>query len=216
MKTRTPEWGWELTLEEDLTNMSDDYLEKYKPTIDLSKSFVFDETLPDSDLAFDLNKKLVVARKLENITFIAMGHMLKVIRDRKLYKNLDYEDFSQYCNSDDLDFSREKAYACIRIYELFIEKLGLNPDEISKLGIARLHMLAPTIKKIEDRDEAIAKVEEARDLRYNDFVRQNKTQANIDGKPNFYWSEEQQKWIVNFYDDMTELKSLGNWGDRNG
>lgn len=191
-----------------------DFLEKYKPTIDLSETFVVNESLEDDELAFDLNRKLLTARKLQDITFIAMGKMLKVIRDRKLYKTLDFEDFSQYLASEELDFSREKAYLYIRIYEVFVERLQLKQEELSKLGVVRLMMLAPVVKKIDDDKEAIQKVEEAKDLRYNDFVRKTKTENNKDGKPSVYWSEEAQKWIVNYYEDITALVTLGKWTDK--
>lgn len=191
-----------------------DFLDKYKPKVDLSQAFVIDEEQTDEDLAFDLNKKLLTARKLQDITFLAMGKILKVIRDRKLYKTLDFEDFSQYLASEELSFSREKAYVYIRIYELYVERLHLNQDELSKLGVVRLMMLAPVVRNIESDEEAIKKVEEAKDLRYNDFVRQTKIQTSKDGKPTVYFSEELQKWVVNFYDDKTQLISLGLYKDR--
>lgn len=191
-----------------------DFLQKYKPNIDLAETFRVDENLSDEDLSFDLWRKLLTARKLQDVTFIAMGKILKVIRDRKLYQKLDYEDFSQFLASEELSFSREKAYMYIRIYEVFIEHLQLNADEMSKLGVVRLQYLAPIVRKIEDREDAIKKIDEMSKLRYNDFVRETKQQTSKDAKPNVYFSEEASKWIVNFYEDKTHLISLGKWEDR--
>lgn len=191
--------------------MSESDLTLYKPTADISQVFSVDETLPDNELAFDLLKKLTVARKIQDATFIAIGKMLKIVRDKKLYKKFDFENFSQFLASEELSFSREKAYAYIRIYEIFVERLVLDPNEISKLGVVRLMMLAPVIKGIEDRDEAIAKIEESKDLRYNDFVREVKSQTNRDGRPTVYWSEETEKWIVNFFEDTTTLVPMGKF-----
>lgn len=191
-----------------------DTISKYKPNIDLTDTFKVDEGLSDRDLAFNLWERLQFARKLQDATFLAIGKMLKITRDRKLYKQLDYEDFSSYLESEELSFSREKAYLYIRIYEVFIEQLQLNEMEMSKLGVVRLQHLAPIVRKIENRDEAIQKIEEMSSLRYNDFIRETKNQTSQDGKPNVYWSEEAQKWIVNFWDDKTHLVSLGKWADR--
>lgn len=191
-----------------------DFLEKYKPTIDVSQSFVFDETQTDDELSFELNRKIITARKLQDFTFLALGKMLKTFRDRKLYKQLDFENFGQYLASEELSFSREKAYMYIRIYEIFVERLQLSEDALSKLGVVRLRMLAPVVREIEDNEKAIQKVEEAQDIRYNDFVRQNKQQLNKDGNPNVYFSEELQKWVVNYYEDLTQLISIGKWSDR--
>lgn len=195
-------------------------LELYKPTADISKIFEIDEKLPDNELTFVLFKNLTIARKIESSTFIVMGRMLKIVRDRKLYKYLDFDDFSQFLASEELSFSREKAYACIRIYELYIEKLQLSPDDISKLGIARLMMLVPVIKDIVDRKDAIKKIEESKDLRYNDFVRKVKDETNKTGKPNVYWSKETEKWIVQFFENITHLINIGDFekkeGEKNG
>lgn len=191
-----------------------DFLEKYKPNIDLTQAFIFDDSQPDEELSFELNKKIQIARKLQDFTFLALGKMLKTFRDRKLYKQLDFENFSQYLASEDLSFSREKAYVYIRIYEIFVERLHLNQDELSKLGVVRLMTLAPVIRGIEDDQQAIQKVEEAKALRYNDFIRQIKQETSKDGKPTMYWSEEAQKWIVNYYEDITALVTLGKWSDR--
>lgn len=191
-----------------------DFLEKYKPNIDVSKTFVFDEELPDDELSFDLNKKIQTARKLQDFTFLALGKMLKTFRDRKLYFKLDFEDFGQYLASEELSFSREKAYAYIRIYELFVERLNFNETELSKLGVVRLMMLAPVIRATENNEEAIKLVEDSKDLRYGDFVRQVKQKANRDGKPSVYWSEELTKWVVSYFEDRTQLVTLGKWSDQ--
>lgn len=194
--------------------MNESDIALYKPTADINQIFNVDETLPDNELAFDLLKKLTVARKLQDATFIAIGKMLKIIRDKKLYKKFDFENFSQFLESEELSFSREKAYAYIRIYEIFVERLTLDPNEISKLGVVRLMMLAPVVRNIEDRNEAIAKIEESKDLRYGDFVREIKSQTNKDGKPTVYWSDETEKWIVNFFEDTTTLIPLGKFSDK--
>lgn len=188
-----------------------DFLDLYKPKVSINETFSVDETLPDNDLTFDLWKKLITARNIQDITFLAIGKMLKIIRDRKLYKNLDYEDFTQFLASEELSFSREKAYLYIRTYELFIEQLEMNPDEIGKIGVVRLMLLIPVIKKIDNKEEAVAKIEELKDLRYNDFVRNVKRESNHDGKPEVYFSKELNRWIVNYYEDLTVLTSLGQF-----
>jgi len=181
----------------------------YKPTATLEETFSVDEALTDEELTFELLKKLVLARHIQDVSFLAIGKLLKIVRDRKLYLHLDFENFSQFLASEELSFSREKAYLYIRTYELFVEKLGFNPDEIGKMGVVRLMMLIPLIKGIEDKDEAVKKIEELKDTRYGDFVREVKKQTNITGKPEVYWSEEEGKHIVKYFEDTTLLFSLG-------
>lgn len=192
-----------------------DIIQKYKPTASLSEAFTIDETLPDNEQTFDLLKKLVLAKQVQDVAFLTIGKILKIVRDRKLYKFLDFEDFSQFLSSEEVSFSREKAYLYIRVYELFVEKLEFNPDEIGKLGVVRLMMLAPLVKNIENKEDAIKKIDEVKDLRYNDFVKTVKEQTNKTGKPEVFWSEQHSRWVVNYYSDTTLLVDLGGFNGKN-
>lgn len=187
-------------------------LSLYKPNPSVAKTFSVDETLPDPELTFDIFKKLVLARKTQDLVFLSIGKMLKIVRDRKLYKHLDFDNFSQFLASEEIDFSREKAYMYIRIYDMYVDQLALDPDRVAKIGVVRLSMLTPIIKDL-SREEAIEKIEEmgSRDVRYSDFVRTVKEQTNKTGKPTVYWSDEINKWVVKYYEDITTMTSLGHF-----
>ena len=191
-----------------------DKLSLYKPNPSVATAFEVDETMSDEDLTFDAFTKLVLARKTQDFVFLSIGKMLKIFRDRKLYKYLDFDNFSQFLASEELAFSREKAYLYIRTYELYIEKLGMNPDEVGKMGVVRLMMMAPIIRDM-PREEAIQKLENSKGMRYNEFVREVKSQTNTDGRPSVYFSEETNKWMVSYFEDITTLTSLGKLTERN-
>jgi hypothetical protein len=191
-------------------------LTKYKPTADINRLFGVNEDLPDNELTFAALQNLVRARKTQDALFLVIGRMLKLFKDRKLYTNLDFETFEQFLASEEVSFSREKAYLYIRIYEMFVLKFQMSDEEISKLGVARLMMLVPVLREVVDRDEAITKIEQlgGSNLRYNDFVKNVKDVTNKDGKPTIFWSEEGQKWNVSFFNDTTNLIDMGSWADR--
>jgi hypothetical protein len=188
-----------------------DNIQLYKPTISIAETYAVDETLEDRDLSFLAWSKLLLARKISDISFLSIGKLLKLFRDRKLYKTLDYETFEQFLASEELSMSRERAYLCIRVYDLFVEKLGLSQDDAGKMGITRLQLMFPLVKDIENKEEAIAKVEELSALRYNDFVKTAKEEINLDGKPTVYFSEEISKWIVSYYGNITHTVDLGEF-----
>ena len=192
-------------------------LSVYKPNPSVTAAFDVDETMSDADLTFDAFKKLVLARKTQDLVFLSIGKMLKVFRDRKLYKQLDFDNFSQFLASEEISFSREKAYLYIRTYELYVEKLQLDPDEIGKMGVVRLMMMAPVIRDM-NREDAVKELEGKKEMRYGDFVREVKQQTNKDGKPTVYFSEESQKWVINYFENTTLLTSLGMFekGGENG
>jgi hypothetical protein len=50
-----------------------------------------------------------------------------------------------------------------------------------------------------------------KELRYNDFVREVKTQIDTGGKPVVYWSNEAGKWICNYHENVTHLIPLGDY-----
>lgn len=186
-------------------------LQKYKPTVDINALFNVNEALPDNELTFAIHQNIVRAKKTQDAVFLVIGKMLKIFKEKQLFKFLDFETFEQYLASEEVDFSREKAYLYIRIYEMFVLRFQLGDEEISKLGVARLQMLVPLLKEIVDRDEAIKKIEELGDLRYNDFVKKVKSETNTDGKPNVFWSKEAEKWIVQFFNDRTNLVDMGTF-----
>lgn len=185
----------------------------FKPNPSVAAAFDVDETQADADLTFDLYKKLVLARRTQDFVFLAIGKMLQIVRDRKLYKHLDFDNFSQFLASEEIDFSREKAYMYIRIYELYINKLQLNQDNVAKIGVVRLNLLASEVKNM-SREDAVQRIEEAGGMRYNEFIREHKQKSNPEGKPSVYWSEEDELWVVNYFEDNTRLKSLGKFSER--
>lgn len=192
--------------------MAPDPVSLYKPNPSVAAAFEVDESLPDADLTFDLFKKLVLARKTQDFVFLSIGKMLKIVRDRKLYKHLDFDNFSQFLASEEISFSREKAYLYIRTFELYIEKLHMNPEKVGEMGVVRLMMMAPIVRNMSNED-AVKKIEELGDksVRYGEFVRSVKQETNKDGKPSVYFSAESGKWIVNYYENTTQLVLLGKF-----
>lgn len=188
-----------------------EYLEKYNPSTSIFSQFIVDENLPIVDRAFQTWKALLTAKRSHDGLFIVIGMLLKSVRDNKLYEKLDYENFSQFLADEKLGFSREKAYLCIKTYEYYIEYLEMDPEKVREMNISRLALMVPILKKIEDKEEVIRKIESYNSLRHSDFLKEIKQKTNRDGKPNVFWSEEQEKWIVQYYDNTTLLQSIGEF-----
>lgn len=184
----------------------------YKPNPSVTQAFQVDEKLPDNELVFDVFKKLVLARKTQDVVFLAIGRLLALVDERKLYKFLDFENFGQFLASEEISFSREKAYMMMRIYKHYSEYLELSEDVIKDLPIVRLSLMLPILKKIESKEEQVKEIDRMKSLRHTDFVREVKNTLNLDGKPTVYWSEEAGgRWVVNYYEGVTVLNSLGEF-----
>lgn len=172
--------------------------------------FSVDESLPPSEYAFEVYNKLVYAKKSQDILFLALGKLLKEIRDKKLYETLDYENFGQFLASDELSISRESAFLYIRVFEYFVEFLQLDEAYIATMPISKLQMLVPVLKKMDNKEEAIKFIQDSENLRFGDFVREVRKFQNST-RPTIQWSEELDKWIVNYYDNATVLNSWGEY-----
>lgn len=184
-------------------------IQEYKPQVSVAETFAVDEKLSDEDLTFDLFKKLVLARKTQDFLFLTIGRLLKLVRDRKLYKHLDYDTFTQFLHDENIEFSREKAYMYIRIYEVYVERLQMSDEAITKIGVAKLNALAPIVKDMtpEEAQEEIRNKPE----RFGEFIAEVKKQTNKDGKPNVYFAESSNTWIVQYYENTTHLVPLGKF-----
>lgn len=191
------------------------YLSKYNPHTPIFQHFQVDENLSDEDKAFTTWKALLSAKRNHDGLFLVIGSLLKSIRDNKLYEFLDYESFSQFLASDELGFSREKAYMCIKTFEYFIEYLSLDPDYIGKMNISRLSAMVPVLKQIDDKEQAIKKLEEMSSLRHGDFIKslEREKKSSAKGRPTVFYSEETNKWQIKYYTNTTEIFCLGDYTD---
>jgi hypothetical protein len=170
--------------------------------------YVPDNTLPVAEYAHSAYQKLLLAKKQQDVLFLIIGKLLIEIRDENLYKHLNYETFSDFLYSQELGFSGESAWMYMRVYEFYINKLELSPNFVASLPISRLSMMIPVLKD-SNKDEAVDQLEELSELRQPDFllrVRQNRS-----NKPRVYFANQIGKFIVEYYDDCTELTNLGSY-----
>ena len=182
----------------------------YRPAVSLEDIFHIDENLPPNEKAHKVFENLKRARLFQDALFLAVGKLLKITKEEQLYKYWDYDTFEQFIADEQFSFSREKAYMCMRVYEYYIEELQLDQELLRQVGISKLSLLLPIIKK-EHPDVAIKKVEELATMPFGEFVREIKKYKDKTGKPSVFWSSEAEKWIVNYYDNTTLLISLGNY-----
>ena len=94
---------------------------------------------------------------------------------------------------------------CIKTYEFYIEYLEMEPEKVGQMNISRLSMMVPMLKKIEDKTEAIKQVQEMNTLGHGDFVREVKHKTNNEGKPEVWFNNEMDKWMIRYNPENTHL-----------
>lgn len=127
-----------------------------------------DEAKPVTDdyiRALNLNKKIIVSAQLAQQNLYDMCTGFKEMRDSKLYKELGYSDFGDYCEQE-TGFKRSQAYNYIAIAEKlpedFVQSIGqigmtkvllltnLSDDERSEIT-ANTDLRNTTVKELEQQ-----------------------------------------------------------------
>ena len=91
--------------------------ERISPPADGSKP-VTDEYIK----ALNLNKKILVSAQLAQQSLYEMCTAFKEMRDSKLYKELGYSDFGDYCEQE-VGMTRRQVYKYVAIAEKLPEDL---------------------------------------------------------------------------------------------
>ena len=88
--------------------------------------------------ALELHNKILVSAQLAQQNLWDMCSGLKEMRDGKLYKELGYQNFEEYCEKEH-GFSRSNAHKYISI----VEKINLeNVSPVKHFGLRKLYLLS--------------------------------------------------------------------------
>lgn len=93
---------------------------------------------PQYGKALELHNKILVSAQLAQNSLWEMCAGLKEMRDGKLYKELGYKNFEDYCGAE-FNMSRRNAYYYISIVENVSEK---NVKTFSQIGKSKLFLLS--------------------------------------------------------------------------
>lgn len=96
------------------------------------------------DRAAQLTQRIMANGKIAASSMIEMGRDLKTVRDERLFTEMGYENFEEFCEKK-IGIGKRHGYNFIQIYEKFgEEKLG----QLQQLGITKLLEIA----KLDDED----------------------------------------------------------------
>ena len=104
-------------------------------------------SLSQHEQALSLHRRIMTSGSLAAQNLWDMANALKEMRDGKLYKELGYSSFEDYCENE-VGFSREQG----RKYISIIENVNLeNANSSWHLGVSKLYLLS-TISKSEQQE----------------------------------------------------------------
>jgi hypothetical protein len=99
--------------------------------------------------AYSLYEELKTKLIQHGYVFLKIGYILKRIRDEKIYEYIGEganESFSQFLASPEIAIKRPTAYLYIRVYEFYIEKLGMKEEEVVSIPSYKLFRLLPLLR----------------------------------------------------------------------
>lgn len=175
---------------------------------EVSSVFETDPTLPLPEYSFSVYQKLRLAKKHSELLFLIMGKLLKEIRDNKLYAALDYDSFNAFIQSDDISLSRDSVFLYIRVYEFYVEQLGVQDSVIQEIPLNKLGLLIPLLKQKETKEEQQELLESFVGLGHRDFMLKVR-EGQPSTRPIVFKSKETDQWVIQYYEDYTNLISLG-------
>lgn len=123
-----------------------------------------------SDDAFKLDSEIKQLKKGINGGFIEIASRLKIVRDNKLYKKLDYDTFEGYIAQPELGFDRSSVFRLISIYEKFVIELRVAPGRLSMIEWTKLREILPFVNE-QNKEEFLAK---AKELSRSDLIEEVK------------------------------------------
>lgn len=103
--------------------------------------------------AMELNQKIILTAQLAQKNLYDMCVMLKQMRDDKLYKELGYANFEDYCENE-VGMSRYMAYKYTNALEI------KNVESIQHLGITKLSLLASLSESQQEEIQQTVNLEE--------------------------------------------------------
>lgn len=103
--------------------------------------------------AAELNQRIIFTAQMAQKNLYDMCVLLKEMRDDKLYKELGYQNFEDYCEQE-IGFSRRNARNYIAVIEHFDGK------SISRFGVTKLSLLAALSESEQEKIQATVNVED--------------------------------------------------------
>lgn len=96
-----------------------------------------------ADRAHHNYDEIVKCKVYAAANFLKTGGLLKESLDNAYWKVLGYDSWESFLGSPDISMKIKWAYDLIRVYRVFVEKLGMEQRELLGIDISKLILVAP-------------------------------------------------------------------------
>lgn len=96
-----------------------------------------------ADKAYKLYEEIRQAKAEETSQLIRLGEIFKKLHDGKMYKDLGYDTFTEFCADPELGYQKSTVYSFVKIYEKYVLHLEVPADVLCSIGHRRLQLILP-------------------------------------------------------------------------
>ena len=98
-----------------------------------------------AERAFLLYEEIKDIGRKQTSRLLDLGRMFMLIRDRKLYKDLGCETFTEFCADPDIGYQKSTIYGFIKIHKKYRLEHNISDDILLELKHGRLQLLLSLI-----------------------------------------------------------------------
>ena len=146
--------------------------------------------------AAELNQKIIFTAQMAQQNLFKMCCMLKRMRDEKLYKELGYPNFEDYCENE-VGISRHMAYKYTDILEI------KNVESIQHFGITKLSLLASLSESQQEEIQQNVNVEDISVRKLKEEIARLKEESESAGQR----AENERQRRISAETDLLSAKS---------
>lgn len=152
--------------------------------------------------AAELNQKIIFTAQMAQQNLFDMCVMLKQMRDEKLYKELGYPNFEDYCENE-IGITRRQGQKYSKIGEMYSTENGKSTSHFKNIGTEKLYLLASLSESQQEEIQQNVNVEDISVRKLKEEIARLKEESESAGQR----AENERQRRISAETDLLSAKS---------
>lgn len=152
--------------------------------------------------AAELNQKIIFTAQMAQQNLFDMCVMLKQMRDEKLYKELGYQNFEDYCENE-IGITRRQGQKYSKIGEMYSTENGKSTSHFKNIGTEKLYLLASLSESQQEEIQQNVNVEDISVRKLKEEIARLKEESESAGQR----AENERQRRISAETDLLSAKS---------
>jgi len=113
-----------------------------------------------------IRERIISIRRDLGLSSIQLAYLLKQVKEKALYVQWGASSFEEAIADPDISISRSTAYGLLQVWDTWVERYKLSPEEVASVPYDKLLMVAPMVRD-DNHEEIFA---DAKNLSRQDLV----------------------------------------------